>query len=58
LRFGAVSSAIPEPSVEILKGLSEPDFGRIELTHRERESVLGEVLGLDAAHFGKKRHRA
>jgi hypothetical protein len=58
LRFGAVSSAIPEPSVEILERLRQPDLGRVQFAHRNRQPVFGEVLGLDAARPGKKFHRA
>src|SRR5437588_10817557 len=56
--FGAGSSTGTEPGVEVVQRLLETDLCRVELTHRNRESVLGEVVRLDTTSLCDQLHRS
>jgi hypothetical protein len=47
-----------EASVEVLERLLQPDLRGVQLAHRDRQSILGEVVGLDAAGSRDEIHRA
>jgi hypothetical protein len=53
---GAGLSAGTESSAEVLQCLLEADLGRIELAHRCREAVFGEIVRIDLTRSGDQLH--
>jgi hypothetical protein len=58
LCFGTSAPTCAEAAIEVLERLLEPDGIGIELAHRGRQPVLGEVVWIDAACLRDQLHCA